>query len=166
MVAIRLAGLAVQARRYRGTASASQDFEKHFARCAVSIPLAGYRALLQGERTRLMDPGSWARTQDNLGNTLFSLGSLAGDPKRLEEAIAAFLNVLKVLTHEDMPADWAMPQHNLQMTLKSLGALRKDASVLAEAKAAVPLALEIATDDENYKDTLQQIDAAIAALGT
>jgi hypothetical protein len=65
-----------------------------------------------------------------------------------------------------MPADWAMPQHNLQMTLKSLGALRKDASVLAEAKAAVLLALEIATDDENYKDTLQQIDAAIAALGT
>jgi hypothetical protein len=39
VVAVRLAGLAVQARRYRGTASASQDFEKHFARCAVSIPL-------------------------------------------------------------------------------------------------------------------------------
>ena len=33
-----------------------------------------------------MDPGSWARTQNNLGNTVFSLGSLAGDPKRLEEA--------------------------------------------------------------------------------
>jgi len=74
VVAVRLAGLAVQARRYRGTASASQDFEKHFARCAVSILLAGYRALLQGERTRLMDPGSWARTQNNLGNTLLWIG--------------------------------------------------------------------------------------------
>ena len=60
--------------------------------------IAGYRALLQGERTRLMDPGSWARTQNNLGNTLFSLGSLTGNPKRLEEAIAAVRNVLKVLT--------------------------------------------------------------------
>ena len=68
-----------------------------------------------------MDPGSWARTQNNLGNTLFSLGSLAGDPKRLEEAIAAFLNVLKVLTHEDMPADLASTQNSLGITLISEG---------------------------------------------
>jgi hypothetical protein len=68
-----------------------------------------------------MDPGSWTRTQNNLGNTLFSLGSLAGDPKRVEEAIAAFRNVLKVLTHEDMPADWASTQNSLGITLRSLG---------------------------------------------
>jgi len=85
-----------------------------------------------------MDPGSWARTQNNLGNTLFSLGSLAGDPKRLEEAIAAFRNVLTVLTHEDMPADWASTQNSLGITLRSLGDLAGDPKRLEEAVAASP----------------------------
>ena len=73
-------------------------------------------------------------------------------------------DLLEVRTREEMPAAWARTQNNLAMALKSLGALRKDMAVLAEARAAVLLALEVAPDDENYKDTLQQIDAAIAEL--
>ena len=144
MVAVRLAGLAVQARRYRGTASASQDFEKHFARCAVSIPLGPVQrsratALCCRANGRAsLDPGSWARTQNNLGNTLSDLGNLAWDPKRLEEAVAAFRSALEVQTREDMPADWAGTQNSLGIALTSLGDLTGDPKRLEEAAAASP----------------------------
>src|ERR1700730_11923309 len=51
--------------------------------------IAAYRKALQ-ENTRARVPLDWARTQENLGQSLANLGRQEGGTARLTEAVAAF----------------------------------------------------------------------------
>jgi hypothetical protein len=46
----------------------------------------------------------------------------------------------------------------------SIGKLQKDLAPLEEALAAIRELLDISPDDDDYQDTLKQIDAAIEEL--
>ncbi|WP_035554130.1 tetratricopeptide repeat protein, partial [Hyphomonas atlantica] len=76
---------------------------------------------------------NWAATQNNLGAALQTLGEIAGDAVRLEEAAAAYRAALEVYTREAMPSNWAMTQNNLGIALQTLGEIAGDAVRLEEA---------------------------------
>ena len=71
-------------------------------------------------RTRERVPLDWAKTQNNLGAALQTLGELEGDTARLDEAIEAYREALKEYTREWVPLEWAMTQTNLGSALKFL----------------------------------------------
>jgi Tetratricopeptide repeat len=50
----------------------------------------------------------WAHIQNNLGNTLRTLGEAKGNSALLEEALEAFRQALLKYTRERLPHDWAM----------------------------------------------------------
>ncbi|MEL6363024.1 MAG: hypothetical protein AAFR21_18300, partial [Pseudomonadota bacterium] len=79
------------------------------------------------EQTRERVPLDWARTQNNLGNALKSLGNRESGTARLEEAVAAYRLALEERTRERVPLDWLSTKYTLASTLGSL-AKRFDAS--------------------------------------
>ena len=66
-------------------------------------------------------PLDWARTQNNLGNALWTLGERESGTARLEEAVAAYRAALQERTRERVPLDWAATQSNLGNALSVLG---------------------------------------------
>ena len=54
-----------------------------------------------------------ARMQTNLGNALAMLGERESGTTKLEDALAAFREALKVQTRERVPRDWAKTQASL-----------------------------------------------------
>jgi tetratricopeptide (TPR) repeat protein len=87
-------------------------------------------------------PLDWARTQNNLGNALRTLGARESGTARLEEAIAAYRDALKERTRERVPLDWARTQNNLGNALRTLGARESGTARLEEAVAAYRDALK------------------------
>ena len=58
-------------------------------------------------------PLDWAKTQNNLGIALATLGERESGTAQLEEAVAAYREALEELTRERVPLDWATTQNNL-----------------------------------------------------
>ena len=77
-------------------------------------------------------------TQNNLGAALRNLGDREGGIERLEEAVAACRQALRVRTRERAPLDWAMTQNNLGNALASLGERSRDPILLGAAVDAYP----------------------------
>ena len=131
------------------TASALYDYaDGHGGMGSLYAAIEGYRAILRSDWKRTSDATDWARTQNNLGTALSSLGELTGSGERLEEAVAAYRAALEVYTRDEMPADWAGMQNNLGTTLSMLGELTGSGERLEEAVAAYRGALEVYNRDE------------------
>jgi tetratricopeptide (TPR) repeat protein len=105
-----------------------------------------------------------AEAQTKLGNALQRLGERESGTARLEEAVTAYRAALEVRTRPDTPTYWATDLNNLAMTLKTIGEREKSTRRVQEARSAVLDALEIDPTDETVRDTLKQIDAAIAKM--
>jgi len=73
------------------------------------------------ETTRERVPLQWARTQNNLGVVLQSLGERESGMVRLEEAVGAYRAALTEWTRERQPLEWATTQNNLGIALETLG---------------------------------------------
>jgi Flp pilus assembly protein TadD len=71
--------------------------------------------------TRARVPLLWAAAQNNLGNTLQTLGSREGTPARFEQAVQAYREALEEFTRDRVPLDWAAVQNNLGNALEKLG---------------------------------------------
>ncbi|WP_424974319.1 hypothetical protein [Dinoroseobacter sp. S124A] len=97
--------------------------------------------------TRDTDPGRWAITQSNLGNTLGTLGARQDDLDTLTRAITAYESALEVRTRDALPLDWARTQNNLGNALHTLGARQDDPDALTRAITAYEAALEVRTRD-------------------
>ena len=65
-------------------------------------------------------PLDWATTQNNLGNALWRLGERESGTARLEEAVAAFREALKVFTSARAQYYQEVAQKNLDAALKLL----------------------------------------------
>ena len=65
-------------------------------------------------------PLDWARTQNNLGTALATLGERESGTARLEEAVAAYRAALEERTRERVPLDWAQTQENLAIVFRVL----------------------------------------------
>ncbi|HMR32699.1 MAG TPA: hypothetical protein PKA13_15270, partial [Geminicoccaceae bacterium] len=79
---------------------------------ALRLAIERSRALLS-LYPRDQAASDWARTQNNLGNALRTLGEREPGAARLEEAVAAYRDTLLEWTHERAPLDWARAQNNL-----------------------------------------------------
>ena len=71
-----------------------------------------------------------------LGNALAVLGERESGTARLEQAVAAFTEVLKERTRERVPLDWAATQNNLGDALVTLGKRESGTARLEQAVAA------------------------------
>jgi tetratricopeptide (TPR) repeat protein len=96
-----------------------------------------------------------------LGMALGSLGSQTNDVDLLQQALTAFRNEQEVFTREDNAEGWASTQSFVALTTMHIGTMQKAPGLLEEAISAIKDCLEIDPDNEDYKDTLQQIEAAI-----
>src|SRR4051812_32644036 len=97
-----------------------------------SRAVAAYRAALE-EFTRERVPLDWARTQNNLGGALATLGVRESGTGHLKEAAAAFRVALEELTRERVPLDWARTQNNSGGALHAVGERESGTGRLEEA---------------------------------
>jgi tetratricopeptide (TPR) repeat protein len=87
-------------------------------------------------------PLDWARTQNDLGNTLRVIGERESGTARLEEAVSAYREALNELTRARVPLDWAGTQVNLGNALFRLGERESGTARLEDAVAAYREALQ------------------------
>jgi len=66
-------------------------------------------------------PLQWAGAQHRLGLVLWRLGERENGTAKLEEAGAAYREVLKEWTRESVPLDWAKAQNDLGNAFLALG---------------------------------------------
>jgi tetratricopeptide (TPR) repeat protein len=78
----------------------------------------------------------WANVQTNLASALKILGERESGTARLEQAMAAYREVLTVLTRDRAPLDWAKVQNDLSDVLRLLGERETGTTRLEEAVAA------------------------------
>jgi tetratricopeptide (TPR) repeat protein len=135
---------------------------------ALYSAIEGYRHLLTREFTRATMPDLWAKTQNELGNALQTVGEREGSSARLAEAVAAFRAALEVYTRAAMPAQWATTQNNLCLALLTLGEREGNPARLKEAVAACSAALEVHTPEAmpvEWAMTQNNLGIALQALG-
>ena len=73
---------------------------------AALLAIDRYRAFAQAT-DRATTPLDWARTQNDLGIALWTLGERESGTARLEEAVAAYRAALQEMTRERVPLQWA-----------------------------------------------------------
>ena len=137
---------------------------------ALSRAIALHRALLQ-ETPRARMPFNWARTQNNLGNALATLGARESGTGRLEEAVGAYRAALEERTRARVPLDWARTQTNLGTALATLGERESGTARLQEAVTAFRAALgmfkeaQLGAFVEMVERNLAAAEALLAARG-
>jgi tetratricopeptide (TPR) repeat protein len=133
----------------------------------VEEAVAAYREALT-ERTRERVPLDWARTQNNLGAALSTLGKRESGTGRLEQAVAAYREALKEYTRERVPLDWAATLNNLGVALSTLGERESGTARSEEAVGAYREALKERTRDRvplDWAMTQSNLGNALSALG-
>ena len=126
---------------------------------------AHHTALDLAPRERV--PLDWARTQNNLGAALQTLGARESGTARLDEAVVAYREALKERTRERVPLDWATTQNNLGNALRTLGERESGTARLAEAVAAWKNCLAVAEGawPQDWVQAVQaRIDQALAEI--
>ena len=103
-----------------------------------------------------------------LGNALAALGERERGPERLEQAVAAYTEVLKERTRERVPLDWAATQNNLGAALATLGEREGRPERLEQAVAAYTEALKERTRERvplKWAATQNNLGGALVRLG-
>ncbi len=134
---------------------------------ALLIAIATYRDTLK-DRTRERAPLDWARIQNNLGNSLWTLGERESGTARLDQAVDAYRNALAEYTRERAPLDWATPQNNLGNALSTLGGRESGTARLEQAVDAYRNALEERTRERvplDWAMTQNNLGTALWTLG-
>jgi hypothetical protein len=104
----------------------------------------------------------WANMQDNLGNTLFTLGTREAGTARLKEAIATYSEVLTDKMRERLPFQWAISAGNQGVSFRLLAERLGDGRAAETAVAQITMALEILRDGDHqpfaayYEDQLSK----------
>ncbi len=93
--------------------------------------------------TRTFSAALWAGLQNDLGNSLCSLGEREKSSDRLREAVDAFDAALEVRVRESLPLQWAMTVSNRATALFYLGELDTGTATLLNAIAAAHEVLEV-----------------------
>ena len=103
-----------------------------------------------------------------LGNALAVLGERESGTARLEQAVAAFTEVLKERTRERVPLYWAATQNNLGNALLTLGKRESGTARLEQAVAAFTEALKERTRERvplYWAATQNNLGNALVTLG-
>ncbi|MBD3192277.1 MAG: tetratricopeptide repeat protein, partial [Candidatus Heimdallarchaeota archaeon] len=94
------------------------------------------------------NPQSYALTQNQLGITYGTLGSVEEKGKNCKQAIEAFQEALKVYTLEELPQQYAATQNNLGNAYQTLGEVEDKAKNCQKAIEAFQEALKVYTLEE------------------
>jgi hypothetical protein len=92
--------------------------------------------------TRDRVPLDWARTQNNLGAALATLGERESGTTRLEEAVLAYGAALEEMTRKRVPLDWAISLGNQGDAMKSIAERTNDALLAKQAFEQINTAYE------------------------
>ena len=87
-------------------------------------------------------PQEWGAAHNRLGEALYKLDLLTGQPALLKEAMTAFQSALQAFTRAEAPARWADVMNNLAQVLQVYGDQVKSPEVLERAVEACRAALE------------------------
>ncbi|MGR8935510.1 MAG: hypothetical protein ACU837_14125 [Gammaproteobacteria bacterium] len=87
-------------------------------------------------------PVAWAKTQNDLGNALRTLGELELHAEFLKAAINSYAAALQVFTRERYPSKWSKLHTNLGNAFHDLAGVENGTGYLREAVKAYRLALE------------------------
>ena len=112
-------------------------------------------------------PLEWARTQNNLGVALTTLGTRESGTEKLEQAIEAFRLALLEFTRERAPLNWAMTQSALGIALTTLGTRESGTEKLEQAIEAFRLSLQENTRERSpltWAPTQAGLDNALKLL--
>ncbi|MEM8570859.1 MAG: tetratricopeptide repeat protein [Pseudomonadota bacterium] len=142
-----------------------QDFGEN---AALEVAIQTFREDALPLAPRVEAHLDWAKTQNNLGAALQTLGERESGAARLEEAIVAYRAALEEYSRDRVPLDWAATQNNLGIALRSLGARESGTARLEEAVLAFRAALEERTRDRvplDWATTQMNLGAALQTLG-
>ncbi len=117
---------------------------------------------------RHQPPLDWAGIQNNLGVALRALGERESGTRRLEQAVAAHKEALKVHTRKQEPLRWAMTQNNLGVALGALGERESSTGRLEQAVNAFEQALKERTRERvplDWATTQNNLGNALFRLG-
>ena len=134
---------------------------------ALLTAIANYKAALSNT-ARDHSPLQWARTQNNLGNSLTTLSERETGTSHLEEAAEAYRAALLELRRESRPLDWALTQNNLGCALAAIGERETSTARLEEAVAAFRTALTEAKRERaplQWAMTQNNLGNALQTLG-
>ncbi|MEX2264131.1 MAG: tetratricopeptide repeat protein, partial [Bryobacteraceae bacterium] len=143
-----------------------RDAGKYLARTLV--PVAERLAPLIRNIPTSMREDDRARLLFSYGLIQTVIGEQSGESARLEEAVAAFREMLREWTRERVPLDWAMTQNNLGNALGRLGERESGTARLGEAVAAYREALREWTRERTPLDwamTQNNLGNALRSLG-
>lgn len=118
--------------------------------------------------TREKTPSQWALTQNNLGNTLYTLGIWDHNTVWFDEAITAYRAAMQERTRERAPLQWASTQINIGNALTRFGMHEASTARFAEAVAAYRAALQerrLETVPGVWAQTQASLGTALSWLG-
>ena len=115
------------------------------------------------EWTRDRSPLDWAHIQHNLGLTLWTIGTREVGTARLEEAVAAFRELLEERSRERAPLDWATTVGAQGVTLLLIAQRTDDAITANTATQQIEVAVDAAAGNavgaEYYHEQLAKAHA-------
>lgn len=125
---------------------------------ALKEAAAAYRASLAMAQT----PKDAAKSLNNLGNTLQSIGEHERGTARLEEAEAAFREAIKQSPRESDPVLWAGRENNIASALVDIGKHKNDSALIEQGAAGFREILKIYTQKSQPDDwAMAQYNLAI-----
>lgn len=136
-------------------------------KASLTNAIAAYEAAL-ALAPRAEQPVQWAKTTNNLANTLLILGQSQADPAALEKAVTTYREALSELTRERAALDWAQAQNNLGSALLALGERESGTARLQEARGVFRKALEVRTRGATpvaWAETQNNIGNVLAEIG-
>ncbi len=131
------------------------------------IAIELYKVSLK-ERPRHSAPLNWAKTLNNLGSALSTLGQRKNGSATLKEAVVIYRSALTECQRALAPLEWATIQNNLGNALSVLGELEGEATQLEEAVYVFRSALEERTRNRvplQWAKTQTNLGNALKALG-
>ena len=97
--------------------------------------------------TRATMPQEWAQSQIKLGNALYRLDLVSGDPDLLREALQSMQGALQVYSRTETPQKWADTMHDMAQILQVYGDQLKSPDVLKKAIETCDAILTVYTQD-------------------
>ena len=97
--------------------------------------------------TRATMPQEWAQSQIKLGNALYRLDLVSGNPDLLREALQSMQGALQVYSRTETPQKWAETMHEMAQILQVYGDQLKSPDVLKKAIETCDAILTVYTQD-------------------
>ena len=112
-------------------------------------------------RTRDEMPRKFARTSYRKGLAHLAIGKHSRSVDAYNSAIQCFKDAQSIITRDEDAVGWSVRQNEVAKAHMAIYSITKDQDTLARAKQVIALALEVDAENENFKETAAEIEAAV-----